>query len=387
MPHNVVDMLFEAGRAFPKRTALRRGSKSYTHAEVAQRVSTIAVSLQERGIAPGDRFLFSVRPDTEGILLALGIVAAGGVIMLNDPGTSPETLKARIEAHPPQYAVADSSLYLSSNRFLAPFSKRHKTAPMPHYGRLRVQHFFTGKRRVGVPVSAVCVDKLDGDPNAVLLPIDAYAEAFITFTPGDPTRAKTVVHTRASVGSALLGYTELCDIDESSRVYTEHFMVGAAAMTSGGEWEIPEFTPTENMRKWISPLYGERATHVFLGKSEVELVAEEIESRSPRPMKVKVIAMNSSPKNSTMIRKIRAAAPHIDICSIQGMTEVLPYAHTDGAGKIAYSNGDLIGGVILGVTARIDSRQSAKMDEFVLNGDALMRGRLGSLAPDERQPA
>jgi acyl-coenzyme A synthetase/AMP-(fatty) acid ligase len=383
MPHNVVDMMFDAGRRFPNRTALRRGSRTYTHAEVSRRVSTIAANLQDRGVGVGDLFLFSVTPNPEGILLALGIIASGGAIMLNDPGTSTDTLDARIEDHPPQYAVSDSSLYTSSNRLVSAFSRRSEIS-IPSYGRLPVTHFYVGKRRFGVPVSAIGVEKLQSENSSDLVPADAYAKAFVTFTPGDPLRAKTVVHTRASVGAALTGYAALCDIDETSRVYTKHFMFGAAAMTAGGEWEIPEHSPIEHMRKWISPLYGDRATHVFLSAEEVAPVAEEIESRAPRPLRLKVIAMNANPENIPSVRRIRAASPHLTVCSVQGMTEVLPYAHTDGAGKIAYSNGDLVGGVILGATAHIDSRQSAKMDEFVLNGDALMLGRLGNASATTR---
>lgn len=377
MPHNVVDMLFDAGRRFPDRTALRRGSRTYTHSEVSRRVSTIAVNLQERGVSTNDLFLFSVHPDPEGILLALGIIASGGAIMLNDPGTSTATLDSRIELHPPQYAVSDSSLYASSNRFVAAFGRRNEIA-MPSYGRLPVNHFFLGKRKFGVPVSAISVDKLKAATDSDLISVDSYAKAFVTFTPGDPMRAKTVVHTRASVGAALSGYVSLCGMNETSRAYTKHFMFGAAAMIAGGEWEVPEHTPVENMRKWISPLYGERATHVFLSADEVAPVAREIEARAPRPIRVKAIATNSSPDHLDDARRIRSAAPHLAVYSVQGMTEVLPYAHTEGAGKIAYVNGDVLGGVILGATAHIDSRQSAKMDEFVLNGDALMLGRLGN---------
>lgn len=379
MPHDVISLLMDAGARYPDRTALRQGDVFYSYGQMRENISRIAANLQQRGVEQGDRFLFSVRPNPDGILLALGIVAAGGVVVFADPGTAPELFATRIKLTQPKYAAAESALYLAGNPMLAPIMRK-KGISMPDYKKLPVKHFYSGKRLPGTPLNAVSVKKLLREPSAALLETDPTAEAIIAFTSGTTDNPKAVVHSRASLGSGMHAFVDLCGIKEGSRVYTDHFMFGVTAMMCGGEWEIPEYPPAKDAEKWVDALLKRKVSHTFLVPADTTLMLNEIERRGGLPKGTSLmgtLAMGAAPVLPPLIRRVNKLMPETNVLAVYGMTEILPVAIVDGIGKIAYVNGDLAGGVILGVTASIDNLDGEESGELVLSGDGLMLGYLG----------
>jgi acyl-coenzyme A synthetase/AMP-(fatty) acid ligase len=384
MPHDAITLLLDAGKQYPERIALRQGDTSYSYSEITRGITNIAANLQSRGAQQGDRFLFSVRPDPDGIMLALGIIAAGGVVVFADPDTAAELFDTRIRLTNPKYAVSDSLLYMASNPLLKPMMRR-RGMNMPNYRELPVQHFYSGKRLPGTPLSATNVRKLLKDPKTVLVPTDPTGESVIAFTSGASARRKAIMHSRASLGSGMHAFADLCGINGESFVYTDHFIFGLTAMMCGGEWELPERQPAKDTGGWLDALLEKQPTHTFLVPGETTLMLDEIEKRGGLPEGVTplgTLAIGAGSDLPPLVSRVNRLIPGAKALALHGMTEVLPVAAVEGAGKIAYVNGDLAGGVILGVTPRIDILEGEDGGELVLSGDGLMRDYFG----EERTP-
>lgn len=384
MTHDIIEMIHKAAEKFPSKTALSRGKKFYSYAQVSKSINAIAVNLQKQGLEPGDRLFFSVRPDTDGILLALGVVAAGGVLVFADPGTAPEVFNARLDLCKPRYAAAESLLYMASTEFMTPLVRK-KGITMPDYRAIPVeQHFYAGPKLPGTPRGAISVKKLRR-PSGTETPqaTDPSAEAIIVFTSGTTANPKCVRHSRNSIGSGMFSFIKKCGIDENSYVYTDHFNFGVTAMITGGRWDIPEHPPAKDARKWIGGLLNRYVTHTFLVPADTTLMLNELEKcgMEPESLHLEVLAMGAAPVLPALIKRVNRILPNTKVLSVYGMTEILPIAIVNGAEKIDYSEGDLAGKIQDGITARIDTSANASTTdttgELVLSGPGLMLGYLG----------
>lgn len=377
MPHDVTKLILESGEAHPDHIALRQGDSAYSYSEVAANIATIAANLQARGVQQGDRFIFSVPASPDSILLMLGIIASGGVVVFIAPDTTPELFDSRYKLTTPKYAVAESALYASSNVLLKSTMRKRVTTSL-NYSKLPVKHFYAGSWLPGTPLGGVSINKLLKKPKTELQTTDPTDEAIIAFTSEGSEQQKVVVHSQASLGSGMQAFVDLCQMDQSSLVYTDHFMFGVAAMTCGGQWEIPQVSPATDTGAWLNALLEKQPTHAYLTPTETTLLLDKIERRggirgeSP----LGALVMNASPLVPSLTQRINDTMPGTTVFAVYGMTEVLPSVVVEGAGKIAYVNGDLAGGVILGATARIDSLAGEESGELVLSGDGLMFGYL-----------
>lgn len=384
MHHDVIDMIHKAAEKYPSKKALSQGNTIYTYKEVSESISGIASNLVDSGMKQGDRFFFSVRPDPDGILLALGIVAAGGVLVFADPGTAPEIFNARLDLCKPRYAAAESLLYFASTGFMAPIVRK-KGITMPDYRSLPVeQHFYSGPKLPGTPRGAISVKKLrkvNGNPTPPVT--DPNAESVIVFTSGTTASPKCVRHSRNSIGSGMFSFIEKTGIDENSYVYTDHFNFGVTAMITGGRWDIPEHPPAKDVRKWVGALLNRPVTHTFLVPADTTLMLNEIESNGWGGGEVPLgtLAMGAAPVLPALIKRVNRLMPQTRVLSVYGMTEILPIAIVDGKDKVDYTDGDLAGKIQDGITARIDTSANASetdtAGELILSGPGLMLGYLG----------
>jgi long-chain acyl-CoA synthetase len=387
MPHDVIGLLLEATKKHPERTAITQGGVSYTYAQLGEGIVNIASSLQQRGVKQGDRFLFSVRPNPDGILLALGIVASGGVVVFADPGTAPELFDSRIKMTAPRYAAAESLLYMASLPMLSPLMRKRGLS-MPNYRSLPVGHYYSGHRLPGTPLGATSVKKLLRATKQEMLATDPSGEAIIAFTSGTTAHPRAVVHSRASLGSGMHAFIELTGIDKDSSVYTDHFMFGVTAMICGGQWEIPNYPPAKDAGRWLDALLERKVTHTFLVPADTTLMLDEIERRGGLPEganPLPVLAMGAAPVLPPLIRRVEKVMPQTKVLAVYGMTEILPVAVVDGAEKVEFVGGDLAGRVIPGVTARIEDMDDIGTGELILSGDGLMLGYLGEERKSEHR--
>lgn len=104
--------------------ALTSGRTTLGYAELARRIRSTASGLRAEGLQPGDRVLFSVRPGPQAVILALGIVLAGGVVVFADPGAGEALFRSRARLAAPRWVAAESLLYLASSAPLRRFARR-----------------------------------------------------------------------------------------------------------------------------------------------------------------------------------------------------------------------------------------------------------------------
>lgn len=383
MSHDVIAMIHDAASTYPDKIALSHGDTALTYREVSENIKTIAINLHKKGLKPGDRFFFSVRPDPDGILLALGVVAAGGVLVFADPGTAPEVFQSRIDLCKPKFAAAESILYFASTKFMKPIVRKMGMT-MPDYRAIPADvHFYAGHRLPGRPALCLSVDTLRKKRSLKdYVETDPSAESIIVFTSGTTAAPKCVRHSRNSIGSGMFSFIEKTGINQDSYVYTDHFNFGVTAMITGGRWDIPEFPPAKNVKKWIGTLMHRNVTHTFLVPADTTLMLNEIEKLgcTADDIRMGTLAMGAAPVLPSLIKRVNRLMPHTRVLSVYGMTEILPIAIVDGAEKVSYTEGDLAGKIQDGITAHIDNSNSVEGDdsgELILSGPGLMIGYLG----------
>lgn len=375
----VADVLAQCD-LYPDRVALRHAGHDLTYAALGARVRATAAALRAGGLRDGDRVLFSVRPRTEGLVLALGVVAAGGSLVLVDPGSTPELFAARVRAAAPTWAATESLLYALSRPALARLARRRGVL-LPDYARLDVRHVYAGRWLPGVPRGARRARALAaGTVPATDAPRRPDAEALVVFTSGTTAAPRAVVHTRGSLGAgtALLG--QVCAVAPGDVVHTDQMLLGLPALVAGGTWSLPRRAPADDVVGYAAGLPG--AAMTFLVPADVTALLDAVEDGRVAPTGPRTVLVGGAPVTAALLRRARALLPGTRWAGVYGMTEILPVAVVEAEEKLAADvDGDLVGRPLAGVTARLDTGAvdgdaAPGVGELVLGGPSLMRGYL-----------
>ncbi|MER7129688.1 class I adenylate-forming enzyme family protein [Streptosporangium saharense] len=159
--NDIITGIMETARREPYRTALIDGrGRKITYGELAHRVEAVRVAMT--ATAAGQGVLFAVRPGVDAVVLALGSVAAGGTLVLADPGLAPDVLAARMAATRPGWVVAESVLYTLSGPLRGLARRRglllpNLRDPLPGHA---VRHLHTGPWLPGVPRGALSLSRV-----------------------------------------------------------------------------------------------------------------------------------------------------------------------------------------------------------------------------------
>jgi acyl-CoA synthetase (AMP-forming)/AMP-acid ligase II len=350
------------------------GGRTLSYAELTTRIAATARALTDAGMRPGDRVLFSVRPNPAGVVLALGIVAAGGTVVFADPGAGPELFAARHALAAPRWAAAESLLYAAAGPVLRGLARRRGVL-LPDYAGLDVRHIYAGTWLPGVPRGALAARRLARGTTPPLRADEAPdQEALVVFTSGTTGSPRAVVHTLGSLGAALTALAAACTLGPGDVVHTDQLMIGMPALVCGAHWTMPPygFSPASEPDRYAAGLTG--ATHTFAIPADLTAVVDMLHSgRLAAPRGLRQLLTGGAPVTPALLRRAAEALPGTQICAIYGMTEILPVAVVSAEAKLAYAGvGDLVGQPLPGVTARLDAD-----GELRLSGGHLCRGYLG----------
>ena len=376
---DILAALLDSCERTPDAAALSSGSVTLTYGDLRRRVFAVAAALASEGLVPGDRVLFSVRPNLDGICLALGIIAAGGTVVFADPGAGEEMFRARAGLAAPRWVAAESVLYFVSTRPLRPIARR-RGLELPSYGSVvpDARHIVAGRWLPGVPRGALGLAGLLGGAPASAVLGDPAGEALIIFTSGTTADPKAVVHSRNSLGTGLADFADRIGFRVGDRVLTDQLMVGIPALISGAHWLLPPHgtNPGAAPSSYLDQLPD--ADLLFAVPAALDAILTLLESQPHRAPKLRGILLGGAPVLRPLLERIERQLPGTLVHAIYGMTEILPVAIADGAAKLAFDGaGDFVGELMPSVTARIDD------GELVLSGAGLATRYLGKGQLDE----
>nr|WP_225953380.1 class I adenylate-forming enzyme family protein [Kibdelosporangium phytohabitans] len=348
----MVDVL-NAAREHRSAPAVTDDRETITYGDLLARVLGTAHRLRDNGFQVGNRMLFSVRPGVRGIVLALGAVAAGGTVVIVDPGGAPELFRSRLALVSPTWAAAESVLYAAGVPGPVRAIARRRGLVVPSYRKLDVRHIRSGPWLPGVPRDALSASRLAEPVCYNEFPTHAPdRDAVVVFTSGTTAAPKAVVHTRGSLGSALRTLAARCSLGPGDQVHTDHLTLGLPALVAGAQWTI---TP--------APRAG--ATHTILVPTDLASMLGTL------PTTLRQVMLGSAPVLPPLLRRARAAMPDAEFLAVYGMTEILPVSIATAEEKLAHT-GDLLGTPLPGVTARV-----AADGELFVSGPSMCRGYLG----------
>lgn len=336
---------------------------------LAHRIHATAGGLRERGLAPGDGVLFSIRPGPDALVLALAVVAAGGTVVFADPGVGAELFATRAQRAGARFAAAESVLYAAAAIGPARRYAARRGLLLPDFSALGLNHIYSGRRLPGVPRGAAALRSLTGPPPA---DPDPGAPAVVIFTSGTTSRPRAVVHTLRTLSAGLGLLQQRCALGPGDVVHTDQLMLGLPALAGGACWSLPG-TPLDP-RRYARQLRERRATHAFLVPGDAARVLDI----APRWPGVRGVLLGAAPVVPALLRRVRTAAPDAEVLCIYGMTEAPPVAIATAEEKLAHTGpGDLMGTLPAGVTVRVDD------DELVVAGPQVCPRYLGEPDHDE----
>lgn len=355
------------------------GARTLSYARLTRAVLATAQGLRAAGMERGDRVLFSVRPGPDGVVLALGVIAAGGTVVFADPGAGPELFTARRELAAPRWAAAESLLYAVA-RYGRPLARRRGLL-LPPYHRLGLRHIHAGRRLPGVPAGALSARRLASGPVPALRPDpDPDQEALVVFTSGTTRAPRAVVHTRGSLGAGLAGCGHALGMGDGDVLHTDQLMMGVPALVAGAHWTMPPygFAPAADPVRFARGLAG--ATHAFCVPADLPAVVEAVErGDAAMPASLRHLVLGGAPVLPGLLRRAARALPRVDFLAVYGMTEMVPVAVVTGSRKTAHTGpGDLLGAPLPGIRVR-----TARDGELLVSGPNLCRGYLGEPPMDE----
>ncbi|MEU6996815.1 class I adenylate-forming enzyme family protein [Nonomuraea sp. NPDC046570] len=370
----VAEVLATCART-PRGTAIvdPRGAE-LSFGDLRERVLRIRDRLSAAGLSRGDGVLYAVRPSPEAVAIALGVVAAGGVLVLADPGLAPGVLESRLRLARPRWVVAESALYaLTAMPPLRALARRRGVLlpdlrdPLPG---LAFRHAYTGRWAPGVPRDAVRLSGTGARPGGTVVELDRAARrangegepdvlddpAAVIFTSGTTAHPRAVVHTRGSLAAGLEMFRDRFPVGPGDVVHSDGLMLGLPALTGGATWSMPGKPEAISQRD---------VTHLFC-------VPVDVTRLGPLPRSLRHLLLGSAPAPPAVLRAALAAAPGAEVLSVYAMTEALPIALATAQEKLDHLEGDLLGAPLPGVGVRV-----AGDGELLVSGPHLARGYLG----------
>ncbi|MEU4691431.1 class I adenylate-forming enzyme family protein [Actinoplanes sp. NPDC023714] len=324
-------------------------SARLSRGDLAELRDGYAAALAARGIGAGDTVGLAVRPGPRSLALLLAAYRIGARVAVVDPHAGPDVLAARLALARPDLIVADAAAQAVAG-WAAPLARRAGLA-LPDLASLGPA--VTAGRRL--PGNAPALKPVSGPPPAAY---EGDGDAVIIFTSGTTSRPRAVVHTRAGLASGLEAVTDLVRPAAGVPILGGTFFVMLPSLAAGAPVAFPARRPRALGRQ-IATL---RPQAIYLTPPQLRAALDAGVRFRGR------VYSGSAPVSAQLLSRVRAAGAEEAWC-VYALTEVFPAAAVEATAKAAFDGeGDLVGALLPGVSARLARTGSPLPDISDLSG-------------------
>lgn len=374
----ILSLIEATAKSFPNRVAIQQTSgRKITYAELISKARSVGKNLRLRGFQSGDRALLLSKPGVDAVIWVLGVMYAGGVSVIADPGMGKIVFEERVKAAQPKWALVDDAIILlSAIPPLMALARRRTDVPdMPtlqgleifHHGNHPLLGFKYPDFRSLLKKTQVKVGTEQNQDQ----------EAIIVFTSGTTSKPKGVVHTVGSLVATLTLVGNIIKPKNGAIFYTNlpYFLLIGIGL---GVTVIVE-TKKPKPKSVLVDLQKYEASIIFGPPGEVLPIVEYCDQHNQKISNhIRHIYLGSAPVYTSFLKKLEAVLPaSTAVTCIYGMTEILPIAVVDGRKKAATQiAGDLIGEPVGQIKAKIMAD-----GELVVSGSHMCKQYLGEKKP------
>lgn len=342
------------------------GGGAVTYLELARTVLTAAEGLRRHGFRAGDTVVFAVRPAPAAVQAALAVVAAGGIVLVADPGAGPALARARAALTRPRWTMAEPIVHAATRgpgRRLA----AHRGLALPDLGGPGLRHVLATPRRLP---GLLTWGRLLAD-GAVRTPRhDPGADALAVFTSGTTAAPRAVRHTTATLGAGARRLAARLDLGPGDRVHTDQLMIALPTLVAGATWSAAPLGAPGPL--WRRTATARRATVGYAVPATLAAAAAD----GPLPTTLRLLATGGAPLTPTVVRAVARSVPRARVVGVYGLTEALPVATVDGPDLLAHhSTGE---GLLLGAPVPGTRVGTTAAGELWVAGPQVSPGHLGS---------
>lgn len=383
-PVDVVEAVHaHAGTTGNRIAMIGADDRAVTYADLDALVRRGAGALAAHGLRPGDGVLFAVRPSPDAVVAALAVVAAGGIVIVADPGAGQALSGVRLAAARPRWSMAEPLVHLMTTepaqRLLA-----RRGLSLPDLRAPGLRHVLVGGPRrlprwlLGAPRGALRWDALLHRPSGPndLPAATLGATALVVFTSGTTAAPRAVMHTRGTLAAGAHALLQRLELVPRDVVHTDQLMLGLPVLAAGATWS---FAPLgADGPTWRRTAAARGATVGYA----VPATLDQAAAAGPRPDTLRLLVTGGAPVTPAVVRRLQVVAPRARVVAVYGLTEALPVATADGEELLQHArhegSGLLLGRPVGGSRVGVDTG-----GELWVSGPQVTPGYLGQ-APGDR---
>jgi acyl-CoA synthetase (AMP-forming)/AMP-acid ligase II len=334
----------------------------------------VTALLQAEGLAPGDRAVIQVPPGPEFAAAVLGVLLAGGVPVLCEPGLGDAVYLGRLAAAAPEFLlrhplVTGLGKIPHARAWLAGREVDVPPTPPRSMGLTRV------------PITAAAVGRLARrGPSPTIVERDPGDDAFLVFTGGTTTAPKGVRLSHGALDRYLANISSLIDGETGKTFVADTPQQMLYALRLGWPVHLSRGRKEKRARHLLSLLTRETVdayfSSPFVWSALMDLTGDRRPWAGANPRRV---LLGSAPVTPAFLRRLRAYLdPATRIQIVYGLTECGPACALSAEEKLAFAEpGDVVGAPLPGIELTIVGARPDGVGEVVIRAPSLFTGYLG----------
>ncbi len=394
---NIADRLSDSAKRWPNQIAVvqpvGRNSEGvyryrcWTFAELEREANQIAFGLRAWGVEPSKRIVLMVRPSFEFIALTFGLMRAGIVVVLIDPGMGRSNIFQCLEEIAPDGFIAipivQAIRVLNRRRF--PNARFNVTVGRrwPWIGTSYDDLLLRGSRLID---SMSATDRIEKSPTAGTDP------AAIIFTSGSTGPPKGVVYEHGMFDAQVDLLRDFYGIQSGEADLPGFPLFGLFNAAMGVTTVIPDMDPTKPARvdpmRVLAQMRDWKVTQAFGSPAIWNRIGRHCEATGVKlPSTLRRVLSAGAPVPVHVIERMRRAFsnPEADIHTPYGATESLPVASISGREVIEQTaplsragKGTCVGRIFAGIEVKIVEITDGPI-KAVSDLKELPRGEIGEI--------